>query len=64
MHSWIARFMWMGTTLGLALILALGAGAWLMDQPDITQDPPRILRAGAVRREELEAVVGQLVAAP
>jgi L-threonylcarbamoyladenylate synthase len=31
---------------------------------DITQDPPRILRQGAVSREELAAVVGQLVGAP
>lgn len=31
---------------------------------DITQEPPRILRAGAVGRRELQAVVGQLVGAP
>jgi L-threonylcarbamoyladenylate synthase len=31
---------------------------------DITQEPPRILRAGAVSREELEAVAGQPVGAP
>jgi L-threonylcarbamoyladenylate synthase len=31
---------------------------------DITQDPPRILREGAVSREELESVVGHMVGAP